>query len=51
MTLTPRQIDAWLEFNDKLDRIDRAYASGDRKGWRQGDEQVAKKMLKEIGPK
>jgi len=51
MTLTPRQMDAWLEFSDKLDRIDRAHALTISMVGAQGDKQTFEKVLKELGPK
>lgn len=48
MTLTPRQIAAWLEFSDKLDRIDRANALVISAVGAQGDKQTLDKVLKEL---
>ena len=50
MTLTWRQIDAFLDFNDKLDRIERAHALVISTVGAQGDKQTLEKILKEIGP-
>lgn len=48
MTLTPRQLAAWLEFSDKIDRIDRANALVISAVGAQGDKQALDKMLKEL---
>jgi hypothetical protein len=48
MTLTPRQISAWLEFSDKLDRLDRANALAVTAVGAQGDHKAIEKMLKEL---
>jgi len=48
MTLTPRQIAAWLEFGDKLDRIDRANDLVIAATGAQGDKQTLDKALKEL---
>ena len=48
MTLTPRQISAYLEFNDKLDRIDRANALVISAIGAQGDKQAIDKALREL---
>jgi hypothetical protein len=48
MTLTPRQIVAWLEFSDKLDRIDRANQLVISAVGAQGDKQTLDKVLKEL---
>lgn len=48
MTLTPRQIAAWLEFSDKLDRIDRANQLVISAVGAQGDKQTLDKVLKEL---
>jgi hypothetical protein len=48
MTLTPRQIAAYLEFSDKLDRIERANALVDAHIGAQGDKQMIEKRLKEL---
>jgi hypothetical protein len=48
MTLTPRQLAAWLEFTDKLDRIDRANQLVTAAIGAQGDKQSIDKMLKEL---
>jgi hypothetical protein len=49
MTLTPRQIVAWLEFSDRLDRIDRANRLAISAVGAQGDKQTLDKMFKELG--
>lgn len=48
MTLTPRQIAAYLEFSDKIDRIDREYDLMIAAVGAQGDDQMIEKMRKEI---
>jgi len=48
MTLSPRQIAAYLEFNDKLDRIDRANALTIAAIGAQGDSKTIEKTIKEI---
>jgi hypothetical protein len=48
MTLTPRQIAAWLEFSDKLDRIDRANDVVMTAVGAQGDKQAIDKVVKEL---
>lgn len=48
MTLTPRQIAAWLEFSDRIDRIDREYELMIAAVGAQGDDEIIKKMRKEI---
>jgi len=48
MTLTPRQISAWLEFNDRLDRSERAHALAVAAVGAQGDQKAIEKMLKEL---
>ena len=48
MTLTPRQMAAYLEFNDQLDRMDRAHALMIAAIGAQGDKQAIDKMLKEL---
>jgi hypothetical protein len=48
MTLTPRQIVAWLEFSNKLDRIDRANQLVITAVGAQGDKQTLDKVLKEL---
>ena len=47
MTLTPRQIAAYLEFTDKLDRIDRANDLAITAIGSQGDQKVIEKALKD----
>jgi len=49
MTLTPRQIAAYLEFSEKLDRIERADALAVTAIGSQGDENSIKQALKELG--
>src|SRR4029077_4267932 len=51
MTLTPRQIDAFLEFSDRLDRIDRAHALAIARVSAHADKQIFEKAVKELGPK
>lgn len=48
MTLSPRQIAAYLELSDKLDRIDRASALIIAAIGAQGDSKTIEKTLKEI---
>ena len=48
MTLTPRQIAAYLEFGDKLDRIERANDLMIAAIGAQGDGKQIDKMRKEI---
>jgi len=48
MTLTPRQITAYLEFSHKLDRIDRGYALMIAAIGAQGDSKGIEKMRKEL---
>ena len=48
MTLTPRQISAYLEFSDKLDRIERANAVVVAAIGAQGDQKAIEKVLKEL---
>jgi aminoglycoside phosphotransferase family enzyme len=47
MSLSPRQIAAYLEFNDKLDRIDRANDLAITAIGAQGDQKAIERMLKE----
>jgi hypothetical protein len=49
MTLTPRQIAAYLEFSDKLDRIERANALTIAAIGAQGDSKAIEKTIKELG--
>jgi hypothetical protein len=48
MMLTPRQIMAYLEFNDQLDRIERAHALTIAATGAQGDQKAIEKTLKEL---
>lgn len=48
MTLSPRQIWAYLEFNDRLDRIERAKALRTSIIGAQGDKQMIEKEFKEL---
>jgi hypothetical protein len=48
MTLTPRQIAAYLEFIQKVDRIERADALMIAAIGAQGDKQAIEKTLKEL---
>jgi len=48
MTLTPRQLAAWLEFSDKLDRMDRATDLAIAATGAQGDAKALEKMLREL---
>jgi len=49
MTLTPRQIAAYLEFTDKLDRIDRANDLAITAVGAQGDQKAIEKTLRGLG--
>jgi hypothetical protein len=49
MTLTPRQIAAYLEFGDKIDRTERIYDLMIAAGGSQGDGKAIDKMRKELG--
>jgi hypothetical protein len=49
MMLTPRQIDAYLEFSDKLDRIERANNLQIIAIGAQGNKEAIEKRLKELG--
>jgi len=49
MTLSPRQIAAYLEFNDKLDRIDRMNDLVITAAGAQGDKNTLDKVMKELG--
>lgn len=48
MTLTPRQISAYLEFSDRLDRIERASALTIAAIGAQGDSKAIEKTLKDF---
>jgi hypothetical protein len=48
MTLTPRQIAAYLEFSQKFDRVERADALMIAAIGAQGDKKAIEKTLKEI---
>jgi hypothetical protein len=48
MTLTPRQIAAYLEFSSKLDRMEQADALAITAIGAQGDEKTIKQTLKEM---
>jgi hypothetical protein len=48
MTLTPRQIAAYREFSEQLDRIERANALVIAATGAQGDKQAIEKTLKEL---
>ena len=48
MTLTPRQIAAYLEFSNQLDRIEKADALMIAAIGAQGDNKAIEKMLKEL---
>ena len=48
MTLTPRQIAAYVEFNDRIDRIERAYALGIISMGAQGDGKTIEKTIKQM---
>lgn len=48
MNLTPRQIAAYLEFNEKIDRVERANAFERAAVAAQGDGKTIEKMRKAI---
>ena len=48
MTLTPRQIAAYLDFNDKLDRVERANSLAITATGAQGDKQAIEKTIREL---
>jgi hypothetical protein len=48
MTLTPRQIAAYLEFNDRLDRMERANDLWVAAMGAQGDGKAIDKVVKEL---
>ena len=48
MTLTPRQIAAYLELGEKLDRMERANDLLIAHAGAQGDKQGVEKMLKDL---
>jgi hypothetical protein len=48
MTLTPRQVAAYLEFSEQLDRIERANALMITATGAQGDKQAIEKTLKAL---
>ena len=48
MSLSPRQIAAYMEFSDKLDRDERAAALVDTAIGSRGDEKAIRKQLKEL---
>jgi hypothetical protein len=48
MTLTPRQIAAYLEFSEQIDRIERADTLRIAAIGAQGDKQTIEKTLKEL---
>ena len=48
MTLTPRQIAAYLEFSQQLDRMERADALMIAAVGAQGDKQAIEKTLKQL---
>jgi hypothetical protein len=49
MSLSPRQIAAYLEFSDKLDRIERANALVVSAIGAQGDQKAIEKVIRELG--
>jgi hypothetical protein len=49
MTLTPRQIAAYLEFGEQLDRIERADRLAIAALGAQGDKKAIEKTIKELG--
>jgi hypothetical protein len=48
MTLTPRQVTAYLEFSDRLDRTERAHALMIAAYGAQGDSKAIDKMLRDL---
>lgn len=48
MSLTPRQVDAYLEFSEQVDRMERANALATAFIGAQGDKQAIEKSLKEL---
>jgi len=50
MSLTPRQIAAYLEFSEQINRIDRADSLMLGAIAAQGDKEIIEKTLKDIGP-
>ena len=48
MTLTPRQIAAYLEFSDRIERIERSYDLMIAAVGAQGDSKTIEKMRKEL---
>jgi len=48
MTLTPRQMFAYLEFGDRLDRFDRVNALVTATLGAQGDQKAREKHIKEL---
>lgn len=48
MTLSPRQIAAWFEFSDRLDRVERANHLVVSAVGAHGDKHTIDKMLKEL---
>lgn len=48
MTLTPRQLAAYLEFSDRLDRNDRAADLAITATGAQGDQKALDKMLRDL---
>jgi hypothetical protein len=49
MTLTPRRIAAYLEFGEKLDRMERANDLAITAIGAQGDKNAIEKTIKELG--
>jgi len=48
MTQTPRQIAAWLEFSEQVDRVDRANDLVITAVAAQGDQKAIEKTIKEL---
>jgi hypothetical protein len=48
MSLSPRQIAAYLEFSDRLDRIERANALVTAAIGAQGDQKAIEKVVREL---
>jgi hypothetical protein len=51
MTLTPRQIAAYIEFGERLDRMERANDLAITAIGAQGDKTAIEKAIKELGEK
>lgn len=49
MTLTPRQMDAYLEFSDRIDRMEQANDLAITYVGAQGDKKAVDKAIKDLG--